>query len=61
MLLIFLLNIYFISLNVKKVCIFDNWRVLHGRTEYSGQRQMVGCYVSHSEYLSVARRYGMIS
>lgn len=42
------------------VCIFDNWRLLHGRTEYSGRRNMVGCYVARSEYLSVARRYGLI-
>lgn len=41
------------------VCIFDNWRLLHGRTEYSGRRQMVGCYVARSEFLSVARRYGI--
>lgn len=43
------------------VCIFDNWRLLHGRTAYTGRRQMVGCYVARSEFLSVARRYGMIS
>lgn len=43
------------------VCIFDNWRLLHGRTEYTGRRQMVGCYVARSEFLSVARRYAMIS
>lgn len=43
------------------VCIFDNWRLLHGRTEYTGRRQMVGCYVDRNEFLSVARRYNMIS
>ncbi|XP_031616607.1 trimethyllysine dioxygenase, mitochondrial-like [Contarinia nasturtii] len=43
------------------VCIFDNWRLLHGRNEYTGRRQMVGCYVSRSEFCSVSRRYGMIS
>ncbi|XP_055318244.1 trimethyllysine dioxygenase, mitochondrial-like isoform X2 [Sitodiplosis mosellana] len=42
------------------VCIFDNWRVLHGRTEYAGQREMVGGYVARNEFLSVARRYGFI-
>ncbi|XP_031640782.1 trimethyllysine dioxygenase, mitochondrial-like [Contarinia nasturtii] len=42
------------------ICIFDNWRLLHGRTEYSGQRQMVGCYVARNEFMSVARRYGMV-
>lgn len=43
------------------VCIVDNWRLLHGRTAYSGRRQMVGCYVARSEFLSVARCYGIIS
>ena len=43
------------------VCIFDNWRLLHGRTEYTGRRQMVGCYVARSEFDSVARRYAMLS
>lgn len=42
------------------VCIFDNWRVLHGRTAYTGKRQMVGCYVARSEFLSVARTMGLI-
>lgn len=42
------------------VCIFDNWRLLHGRTSYAGKRQMVGCYVARSEFRSVARRYGMV-
>lgn len=42
------------------VCIFDNWRILHGRTAYTGRRQVVGCYVARSEYLSVARKMGII-
>lgn len=43
------------------VCIFDNWRLLHGRTAFTGgRRQMAGCYVSRREFLSVARRYGII-
>lgn len=43
------------------VCIFDNWRLLNGRTDYTGRRHMVGCYVARSEFLSVARRHEMIS
>lgn len=42
------------------VCIFDNWRVLHGRKSYTGRRQIVGCYVSRGDYLSVARKMGYI-
>lgn len=43
------------------VMIFDNWRVLHGRMAYSGKRVMTGCYVSRTEYQSVARTLGIIS
>ncbi|XP_055535607.1 uncharacterized protein LOC129724615 [Wyeomyia smithii] len=43
------------------VMIFDNWRVLHGRMAYSGKRVITGCYVSRTEYQSVARTLGMIS
>lgn len=43
------------------VCIFDNWRILHGRTAYTGKRQMVGCYVARNEFLSVARTMGLIA
>ncbi|XP_058830928.1 uncharacterized protein LOC131689690 [Topomyia yanbarensis] len=43
------------------VMIFDNWRVLHGRMAYSGKRVMTGCYVSRTEYQSVARTLGLIS
>lgn len=43
------------------VCIFDNWRLLHGRSAFNGRREMVGCYVARRDFLSVARRYGIIS
>ncbi|XP_055610536.1 uncharacterized protein LOC129757360 [Uranotaenia lowii] len=43
------------------VMIFDNWRLLHGRTAYSGKRVMTGCYVSRTEYQSLARTLGIIS
>lgn len=42
------------------VCFFDNWRLLHGRTEYTGQREMCGGYVARCDFLSVARRFGLI-
>ncbi|XP_055318268.1 trimethyllysine dioxygenase, mitochondrial-like [Sitodiplosis mosellana] len=54
-------NEWHFKLEPGTVCIFDNWRILHGRTEYTGRRQMVGCYVSRSEFHSVARRYAILS
>lgn len=38
------------------VCILDNWRTLNGRTPCNGRRQLVGCFVSRSDFMSVARR-----
>lgn len=43
------------------VMIFDNWRVLHGRLAYNGKRVISGCYVSRTEYHSLARTLGIIS
>lgn len=43
------------------VMIFDNWRVLHGRQAYTGKRVMTGCYVSRTDFQSVARTHGIIS
>ena len=43
------------------VMIFDNWRILHGRAQYTGKRVMSGCYVSRTEFLSVARTMGIIN
>lgn len=43
------------------VMIFDNWRILHGRGAYKGQRKMTGCYVSRTDFESVLRVNGIIS
>ncbi len=38
----------------------DNWRVLHGRTAFTGFRHICGCYLSPDEWKSKARMWGMI-
>lgn len=43
------------------VVIYNNWRMLHGRTSYTGKRFFGGCYVSMSEFLSKARTLDLIS
>ncbi|XP_050436652.1 trimethyllysine dioxygenase, mitochondrial [Adelges cooleyi] len=43
------------------VVIYNNWRILHGRTAFTGKRVFVGCYVSTAEFLSKARTLGLIS
>jgi trimethyllysine dioxygenase len=35
--------------------LFDNWRVLHGRTAYTGHRHLCGGYVNHEDFESRLR------
>jgi trimethyllysine dioxygenase len=35
--------------------LFDNWRVLHGRHEYTGKRTMCGAYLNHEDFESRLR------
>ena len=39
-----------------EMMIFDNWRVLHGRGAFTGQREMAGCYVSRENFESRLRQ-----
>ncbi|KAL4871773.1 hypothetical protein BDV12DRAFT_163822 [Aspergillus spectabilis] len=32
--------------------IFDNWRMLHGRSEFTGKRRMCGGYINNDDFLS---------
>ncbi|KAK2871686.1 hypothetical protein FQN49_002936 [Arthroderma sp. PD_2] len=32
--------------------IFDNWRILHGRSAFSGKRRMCGGYINHDDFIS---------
>ncbi|XP_071452044.1 trimethyllysine dioxygenase, mitochondrial isoform X2 [Hetaerina americana] len=41
------------------VMLIDNWRVLHGRTEYTGKRRMNGCYIDRGDFESTARILGL--
>jgi len=36
--------------------LFDNWRVLHGRTAFSGKRTLCGAYLNHEDFESRLRR-----
>ncbi|PWY76290.1 trimethyllysine dioxygenase TmlH [Aspergillus heteromorphus CBS 117.55] len=40
--------------------IFDNWRMLHGRTEFTGKRRMCGGYINNDDFISRYRslKYG---
>lgn len=48
-------NEWWFKLNPGTILFIDNWRVLHGRAQYTGKRVMTGCYVSRTDFLSAAR------
>jgi len=39
--------------------VFDNWRVLHGRGAFRGQRKMAGAYINREDFESRARSCGL--
>ncbi|GMS85443.1 hypothetical protein PENTCL1PPCAC_7618, partial [Pristionchus entomophagus] len=43
------------SVREGKLLIFDNLRVLHSRTAFSGHRRMSGCYLSGDGFMARAR------
>lgn len=49
-----------ITLEKGVTIIIDNWRILHGRTSFTGQRHMTGCYIGRTDWLSTARVLGLI-
>ncbi|KAK9761770.1 hypothetical protein K7432_013088 [Basidiobolus ranarum] len=43
---------YQIQLEPGRVVVFNNWRVLHGRTAFVGHRRLIGCYLNWDDYNS---------
>ncbi|KAJ9151572.1 Trimethyllysine dioxygenase [Coniochaeta hoffmannii] len=41
-----------IQLEPGRVLIFDNWRVLHGRSAFTGIRRICGAYINRDDYIS---------
>ncbi len=48
-------NCTWISLKQNQIVIFDNFRLLHGRAEFSGDRTLITTYMPRDEWLSKAR------
>ncbi|XP_045492200.1 trimethyllysine dioxygenase, mitochondrial-like isoform X2 [Colias croceus] len=53
-------NQWHIKLKPGFICVFDNFRVLHGRAGFTGKRVLWGCYVSRADWLNRARTLGLI-
>ncbi|EDO04808.1 hypothetical protein SS1G_07291 [Sclerotinia sclerotiorum 1980 UF-70] len=43
---------YWSQLVPGRALIFDNWRVLHGRSEFTGKRRICGGYINRDDYVS---------
>ncbi|KAK4234076.1 Trimethyllysine dioxygenase [Achaetomium macrosporum] len=43
---------YWFQLQPGKVLIFDNWRVLHGRSAFTGIRRICGGYINRDDFIS---------
>jgi len=50
---------YWEQLKPGRPLIFDNWRVLHGRSAFSGKRRLCGGYINNDDYLSRTRVLNM--
>lgn len=48
-------NQFSFALRPGEMIIFDNWRLLHGRKYFTGERHMVGCYINREDFESCLR------
>lgn len=48
---------YFVQFQLSPgtILVFDNWRVLHARTEFTGRRRLCGSYLTRDDYLARLR------
>ncbi|CAK4030506.1 Trimethyllysine dioxygenase [Lecanosticta acicola] len=52
-------NQYWFQLKPGQTLLFDNWRVLHGRTAFTGKRRMCGGYINRDDFISKYRMTSM--
>ncbi|EKG20312.1 Taurine catabolism dioxygenase TauD/TfdA [Macrophomina phaseolina MS6] len=45
-------NEYWEQLRPGRPMIFDNWRVLHGRSAFTGKRRLCGGYINYDDFMS---------
>ncbi|KAK3066136.1 hypothetical protein LTR53_017636 [Teratosphaeriaceae sp. CCFEE 6253] len=48
-------NQYWFQLKPGRMLLIDNWRVLHGRAAFTGQRRICGGYINHDDFISKVR------
>lgn len=52
-------NTWSFKLTPDTVILIDNWRVLHGRTEFTGMRRLTGAYIPRDDLISRANLCGV--
>ncbi|KAG5986378.1 hypothetical protein E4U54_005453 [Claviceps lovelessii] len=45
-------NEYWFQLEPGQILIFDNWRILHGRSAFQGRRRVCGGYINRDDFVS---------
>ena len=43
-----------------RLLLVENWRVLHGRTAFTGRRELCGCYLPRDDWLNMARQMALL-
>lgn len=51
---------FWIKLKPGMVLLVDNWRVMHGRSGFTGKRVICGCYLPRDDWTSRARVMGLL-
>ncbi len=51
---------FFLKLRPGNILFVDNWRVLHGRSAYTGNRSVCGCYLPRDDWIGKARIIGLL-
>ncbi|KAK7090881.1 trimethyllysine dioxygenase, mitochondrial-like [Littorina saxatilis] len=51
---------FWIKLNPGMVLLVDNWRVMHGRSSFTGRRVLNGLYLPRDDWMSRARAMGLV-
>ncbi|KAG6065559.1 hypothetical protein E4U32_007168 [Claviceps aff. humidiphila group G2b] len=45
-------NVFWFQLTPGQILIFDNWRILHGRSAFEGRRRICGGYINRDDFYS---------
>ena len=51
---------FWIKLKPGMVLLVDNWRVMHGRSGFTGKRVICGCYLPRDDWMSRIRALGLL-